>query len=190
MHGIRDVLAVLLTACLFLGCGDSAGAGNTGNTANAGNEGNAANEGAEVVDTSALGALAVGMSWTTKTVNKVKAGDDTLEQIGYTRFEVISIESGTCTYKRSNLDANKVVIDTVEDTFPKDITGSATEPARPKISDETVEAAGRSFKCLKIASASSTVWSSTEYPLVTVRSLVKSDMLESETTLVEFNLGG
>ncbi len=190
MRWIRALLVGLLTACLFSGCGDAEGAGNTGNMGNEANTGNTGNEAEEPVDTSALGGLEVGMSWLTKTVNKVKAGEDTLERVMFTRYEVLKIEQGTCTFKQSNLDAKKIVIDSVEDTYPKNITGSATDPVRPKISDETVEAAGRSFKCLKIESEGSTIWSSTEFPLVTVRSLVKADMLESETTLEEFNIGG
>ena len=107
----------------------------------------------------------VGMSWLMKETNDVMTT--------YKRFEVLSVEGDKVTWRSTVLNKDK-------EPFAGDKGRALTLPmisveALDPGSEETLSAAGQSFRCRKIVSAGGTVWRSLAYPLITIKMRSGSD---------------
>lgn len=101
--------------------------------------------------------------------------------LSFDRFEVLKVENGKVTWKKTTLNKDKQPFAGDKGnvfTFP---ILKADQLAAGK--EEEIEAAGRKFRCRRIESDAGIVWRSLEYPLISVRERVG----ESQRDLVEFN---
>jgi hypothetical protein len=123
-----------------------------------------------------------------KTTSKMKMGDKWEDQAPtFMRMEVTKVDGTKSTYKMTMYDKDMKETFSNENTLdlaPKDAPAS-NAPAAPKPVEEELTVKAGTFKCMKNDAAGSTSWS---HKGMGVKTVTKSDMMESTTELQEYKL--
>lgn len=179
--------------------GDTGGDACTGDTGGeTGDTGDACSGGDTGGESSSTDAYALykkeGRSWMYKTTTKMSG----TENVSYMKYEVKTVADDHAVVVMTMLDKDKKPNEYVKPTEQKiDFAPAATDTGgdAPAVdtTEETVSAAGQDWVCIKVEmdnnGTKTTSWSSKEYPGLSVKSVSKSESMESTMELVEFNDG-